>query len=127
MSAAPIICLVDDDPSVLKSLGRLLAVEGYAMLSFNSPVEFIRHAAGHPVDLAVLDFAMPGLSGLQVQDCLRGLSPGARVIMISASEDLEVGSQALAGGACAFFHKPFDHDRFLAAVRGAFAPADLAG
>lgn len=127
MSAAPIICLVDDDPSVLKSLGRLLAVEGYSMLSFSSPVEFIRHAAGHPVDLAVLDFTMPGLSGLQVQDCLRDLSPGTRVIMISATEDLEVGSQALAGGACAFFRKPFDHDQFLDAVRVALAPADLAG
>ena len=114
--AAPIICLVDDDPSVLKSLGRLLAAEGYALLSFSDPAEFIKHAASHPVPLVVVDFKMPGLTGLQVQNCLHSLSPDTRVIIISASDDPQLRASALAGGARAFFQKPFNKDEFLAAV-----------
>ncbi len=123
---APIICLVDDDPSVLKSLGRLLAGEGYALLSFRDPAEFIKHAAGHPVPLAVVDFMMPGLSGLQVQNCLHSLSPETRVIIISAAGDPQLRASALAGGARAFFPKPFDEAAFLAAVSEALIPAENA-
>ena len=122
--AAPIICLVDDDPSVLKSLGRLLAAEGYALLSFSDPAEFIKHAASHPVPLVVLDYQMPGLTGLHVQNCLHSLSPESRVIVISASEDDHIRAAALAGGARGFFHKPFDQDALLAAVREALTSAE---
>lgn len=120
---SPIICLVDDDPSVLKSLGRLLSSEGYALLSFHNPAEFIKHAATHPVPLAVVDFMMPGLTGLQVQSCLRSLSPGTRVIVISATDDLQVRSAAMTAGARAFFPKPFDEGDFLRAVQEALKAA----
>ncbi len=107
---------MDDDPSVLKSLGRLLAAEGYALLSFSESTEFIKHAAGHPVPLAVVDYRIPGLSGLQVQNCLHSLSPDTPLIMISASGDPQLRASAMAGGAHAFFHKPFNEEEFLAAV-----------
>jgi len=116
---APIICLVDDDASVLKSLGRLLTYEGYALLLFRDATEFISHAAHHPVPLVVVDYMMPGLSGLQVQECLHSLSPDTRLIMISADGDPQVRTRAMAGGACAFFHKPFDDTDFLASVGAA--------
>jgi two-component system response regulator FixJ len=122
--AAPIICLVDDDPSVLKSLHRLLASEGYAVLAFNNPAEFIRHATGHPVPLAVVDYAMPGLTGLQVQSCLHSLSPETPVIMITANTDPAVTARIRAGGARALLHKPFTNDAFLAAVRDVLGHPD---
>ena len=117
------MCVVDDDPAVLKSLGRLLGAEGFAVLTFGNPVEFIRHAADHPVRLVVVDFMMPGLSGLQVQESLRAISPETRLIMISATTDPEVDARFLDGGAIAIFHKPFDEDEFLDAVRRALAAA----
>jgi FixJ family two-component response regulator len=117
MPAAPAMCVVDDDPAVLKSLGRLLGSEGYEVITFASPAEFIKHASDHPVSLVVIDFMMPGLSGLQVQDALRMLSPDTRLIMISAATDPEIDARFLVGGAVAIFHKPFDEDEFLDAVR----------
>jgi FixJ family two-component response regulator len=123
MPAAPAMCVVDDDPAVLKSLGRLLGSEGYAVLTFTSPAEFIKHASDHPVPLVVVDFMMPGMSGLQVQDSLRILSPETRLIMISATTDSEIDARFLAGGAVAIFHKPFDEDEFLDAVRRALGVA----
>jgi FixJ family two-component response regulator len=115
--AAPIVCLVDDDPSVLKSLHRLLGSEGYAVLAFSNPAEFIRHATTHPVPLAVVDYAMPGLSGLQVQSCLQSLSPDTPVIMITANTDPAVNARIRAAGVRALLHKPFTNDAFLTAVR----------
>ncbi|MEK7949196.1 response regulator [Luteolibacter soli] len=113
----PAMCVVDDDPAVLKSLGRLLGSEGYVVRTFGNPAEFIRHACDHPVPLVVVDFMMSGLSGLQVQERLRALSPETRLIMISATTDPEIDARFLAGGAVAIFHKPFDEDEFLDAVR----------
>jgi FixJ family two-component response regulator len=123
MPAAPAMCVVDDDPAVLKSLGRLLGSEGYEVITFASPAEFIRHVSDHPVPLVVVDFMMPGLSGLQVQETLRILSPDTRLIMISAATDPEIDARFLAGGAVAIFHKPFDEDEFLDAVRRALDAA----
>lgn len=123
MSIAPDIYLLDDDPSVLKSLGRLLKAEGYAVRSFSAVVDFIEAAAKRPTPLAVLDYMMPGLTGLQVQHCLRGLSPDTRVILISGTQEAAIREQALQSGACAYLPKPFDDDTFLNAVRDALATA----
>ena len=93
LPASPIICLVDDDPSVLRSLGGLLTYEGFAVLMFRDPTDFIKHAASHPV---TLDCLMPGLSGMQVQACLRTLSPDTRVIMMSAVCDRDLRHMVMA-------------------------------
>jgi FixJ family two-component response regulator len=123
VSTAPDIYLLDDDPSALKSLGRLLTAEGYAVRSFAAVVEFIQAAAKRPAPLAVLDFMMPGLTGLQVQQCLRGFAPDTRVIMISGTHEAAVRDQALQAGARAYLPKPFDDETFLNAVRDALATA----
>ena len=123
MSPTPDIYLLDDDPSVLKSLGRLLTAEGYGVRSFSAAVDFIQSVAACPVPLAVLDYMMPGLTGLQVQHCLRGLAADTRVILISATQEAAVRDQALQAGAYAYLSKPFDDETFLNAVRDALATA----
>jgi len=119
----PIIYLLDDDPSVLRSLSRLLAAEGYASRSYSTVVEFLQAAASEPTRLAVLDYMMPGLTGLQVQECLRSFVPQTRVIIISAANLSSVREQAMRAGACACFFKPFDDATFLKAVHDALAEA----
>jgi FixJ family two-component response regulator len=114
---APVIYLLDDDSSFLRSLSRLLAAEGYVTRSFVTVVEFLQAVASQPTPLAVLDYMMPGLTGLQVQDCLRSFAPTTRVIMISAVSASTVREQALKGGAFSFISKPFDDEIFLRAVR----------
>jgi len=69
-----------------------------------------------------LDYMMPGLTGLQVQEGLRSFSPETRVIMISATQESAVREQALDAGAFAYLSKPFDDEIFIKAVRDALSP-----
>ncbi len=120
-SDAEIVCLVDDDLSVLKSIERLLASDGFSVRTFNKPKEFLTHVQAHTVPLVVLDIWMEEMSGLEVQAQLSALSPQTRVIIITGREDQTAKLAALQLGVIAFFTKPFDDDQFLNAVRGALA------
>ena len=116
-----VVCLVDDDPSVLKSIARLLASDGFSVRAFNKPKEFLTHVRAHAVALVVLDIWMEEMSGLDVQAQLSGLSPQTRVIIITGREDQTARRTAFHLGVAAFFTKPFDNDQFLNAVRRALA------
>ena len=120
-SDAEIVCLVDDDLSVLKSIQRLLASDGLSVRAFNKPKEFLAHVQDHSVPVVILDIWMEEMSGLELQARLSGLSPGTRVIIITGRDDPAAKSTALKMGVTAFFTKPFDDDQFLNAVRSALA------
>jgi FixJ family two-component response regulator len=120
-SDTQIVCLVDDDPSVLKSIARLLASDGFSVRAFNKPKEFLTHVQTHTVPLVVLDIWMEEMSGLEVQTQLSALSPSTRAIIMTGCEDPTVKLTTIQSGAIAFFTKPFDDNQFLGAVRGALA------
>ena len=120
-SDAEIVCLVDDDLSVLKSIERLLASDGLSVRGFNKPKEFLSHVQAHSVPVAILDIWVEEMSGLELRAKLSGLSPGTRVIIITGREDPAAKLTALQMGVIAFFTKPFDDDQFLKSVRGALA------
>ena len=114
---AATICLLDDEPSVLKALGRLLASEGLQTEKFSEPARLLDHARRHVVHLAVIDLHMPRMTGFEVLAVLRAMSPETRVIMMTGENYAAHRTAALEGGASAFFLKPFDDEEFLAAVR----------
>jgi FixJ family two-component response regulator len=120
-SDTEIVCLVVDDPAVLKSLERLHVPDGFSVRSFNQPKSFLAHVQAHPVSLVVLDIWMDEMSGLEVQANLSAISPGTGVIIITGRKDSAAKLTALHLGIVAFFTKPFDGDQFLNAVRGALA------
>jgi two-component system response regulator FixJ len=117
------ICLVDDDSSVLRSMQYLLASDGVKARGFNKPEEFLVHAANHPVAVVVTDVWMDGVTGLEILARMCALSPRPRVIVITARDDPAARATAMAIGPVAFFIKPFDDEKFLAAVRDALAQA----
>jgi FixJ family two-component response regulator len=116
-----IVCLVDDDLSVLKSVERLLKSDGLSVRGFNKPREFLAHLETHAVPVAILDIWMEEMTGLELQKRLSRLSPGTRVIVITGRDEPAAKQAALELGVIAFFSKPFDDDQFLNAVRGALA------
>ena len=120
-SDAEIVCLVDDDLSVLKSIERLLRSDGLSVRGFNKPTEFLSHVQAHSVPVVILDIWMEEMSGLELQARLSGLSPDTRVIVITGRDDPDAKLTATQLGVTAFFTKPFDDDQFLNAVRGALA------
>jgi two-component system response regulator FixJ len=113
------VCLVDDDPSVLKSMHYLLASEGIKVRTFSKAEDFLAHASTHDVPVVVTDIWMDQVTGLEVLARLCAISPKTRVIVITAREDLAARATAMAIGPVAFFMKPFDDEKFIAAVRDA--------
>jgi two-component system, LuxR family, response regulator FixJ len=113
------VCLVDDDPSVLKSMHYLLASEGIKVRTFSKAEDFLAHASTHSVPVVVTDIWMDEVTGLEVLARLCAISPKTRVIVITAREDLAARATAMAIGPVAFFMKPFDDEKFITAVRDA--------
>jgi FixJ family two-component response regulator len=116
------ICVVDDDPAVLKAVGRLLSSANWDTKKFSDPQEFLRYSRADRPPLAVIDLCMPAMSGLEVQSRLRETSPSTRVIIFTGNGSEVDRVAALRAGAVAFFNKPFDSDEFLAAIRAALRP-----
>jgi FixJ family two-component response regulator len=117
------ICLVDDDPSVLRSMTYLLASDGLKVRAFGNAEDFLAHAAAQRVPVVVLDVWMEKVTGLEVLARLCALSPKTRVIVITAREDLAARATAMQIGPFAYFMKPFDDEKFLTTVRDALAQA----
>ena len=119
-----VVCLLDDDPSVLKAVARLLSSAGWQVKQFSDPEMFLAYAKIHRVPVAVIDVWMPQMNGLEVQSRLHELSPSTRVIIFTGKDDPRVRLTALNGGASAFLTKPFDDEELLTAVRLALAPSE---
>jgi two-component system, LuxR family, response regulator FixJ len=123
-STPEVVCLVDDDKGVLKSIGRLLASDGLAVRAFDEPERFLAHVKAHSVSVAILDIWMEHMTGLEVQAKLAKLSPHTRVIIMTGRKDPGAEQTAVELGATAFFTKPFDDEEFLVAVRRALSIRD---
>src|SRR5881398_1786859 len=121
--SSEIVCLVDDDPMVLRSTGLLLASDGFDVCRFNNGEDFIAYVASHDVPVVVLDIWMKGMNGLQVLARLCAISPQTHVIVITGHEDAAARITAMQIGTVAFFIKPFNDEEFLEAVHRALGHA----
>jgi len=115
-TSSEIVCLVDDDPLVLRSTGLLLASEGFVVRQFDKGEDFIAYVASHEVPLVVLDIWMEEMTGLEVLARLCAMSPQTHVIVITGREDSAARITAMQIGTVAFLIKPFDDEQFLKAV-----------
>ena len=123
--SSEIVCLVDDDPLVLRSTGLLLASDGFAVRRFDNGEDFIAYVASHDVPLVVLDIWMEGMTGLEVLARLCAISRQTHVIVITGREDSAARITAMQIGTVAFLIKPFDDEQFLAVVHRALGHPDL--
>jgi FixJ family two-component response regulator len=122
MTEAPAtIFLVDDDDSVLRGLGRLLRIAGYATQPFASPAEFLARLPRDTPGCAVLDLRMPGLNGLELQHAMASNGCHLPVIFISGHGDIPASVKAVKAGAVDFLQKPFDEQQLLDAIFQALA------
>jgi FixJ family two-component response regulator len=116
----PTVFIVDDDPAVLKSLSRLLRAARLAVVTFPSPQDFLaRHDPGLPGCL-VLDVAMPGLNGLELQQALIAGGHELPIVFLTGHGDIPMSVQAMKRGAVDFLTKPVNDDDLLKAIHAAF-------
>jgi FixJ family two-component response regulator len=114
------VFLVDDDPGVLKSLTRLLRARGYEVQAFLSSEEFLSQHDSSVPGCAVVDVAMPGLDGLQLQAALSAGDQPRPVTFITGVGDIPTSVRAMQAGAVDFLTKPLnDKDLFTAITRAA--------
>ena len=118
---APTIFVVDDDTSVRKSLGRLLASAGYAVESFASAREFLASERRPRPGCLVLDVRMPDLTGLELQSILASAPHQVPIVFITGHGDIPMSVRAMKDGAVDFLPKPFDDRDLLNAIGRAVA------
>ena len=121
MSTSPLVAVVDDDPSILRALRRLLRVAGYAVETFASGEELLAWATLPTVDCLVLDVNLAGLSGFQVQERLLDLGLAIPIIFITAQDDAPTRERARRGGGARYLRKPFDDQKLIAEIQLALA------
>jgi len=114
------VFIVDDDASVRDSLSLLLSLHGYVSASFASAEDFLTALQPDWRGCLVVDVRMSGMSGLELQRCLRERAPTLPVIVITAHGDVAAARQAFLADAVDFIEKPFDGKQILDALAKAF-------
>lgn len=115
------VFIVDDDASVRDSLSLMLSLQGYATATFASGEDFLNALKPDWRGCVVADIRMPGMSGLELQERLRGRLPRLAVIVITAHGDVAAARRAFLGDAVDFIEKPFPPDEIIAAIERANA------
>jgi FixJ family two-component response regulator len=119
--AAPTVYLVDDDPDLLKALQRLLQSAGLQVAAFGSAHDFLHDHDRLAQGCLVLDLAMPGLNGLQLQRELALRASSLPIVFLTGRGDIAASVQAMKHGAADFLTKPVDDAELLAAIQQALA------
>lgn len=117
---APIVHLVDDDPSVRRALGRLLRAAGHACETWESAEAFLARPASSAPGCAIIDLRLPGASGLDLQARLTGRDEVLPLIFLTGQGDIGASVRAMKGGAVDFLTKPVEPEALLCAIAIAF-------
>ena len=120
MVKPPLVSVVDDDQSVRESLPDLLREFGFAVRAFSSAEEFLASDCVAQTRCLILDVAMPGMSGPDLQRELTLRGQEIPIVFITASRDEGVRSRVLEQGAGECLFKPFSDTALLEALNAAF-------
>ncbi len=118
-ASPPLVSVVDDDESLRESLPDLLRELGFAAEAFASAEEFLASDDVGRTRCLVLDVAMPGMSGPELQEELTRRGRAIPIVFITAQQDESTRARVLAVGAVAYLHKPFSDTALLDAVNAA--------
>lgn len=123
----PTLLLVDDEPSILSSLKRLLRNEGYRIVTAASGSEGLQVLAEQAVDVIVSDQRMPGMTGVEFLRNVRQLYPDTVRIVLSGFTELQTVTDAVNAGAIyKFLTKPWDDEQLRGHIQEAFSYGAMA-
>jgi FixJ family two-component response regulator len=121
MGKPVMVSVVDDDESVRESLPDLLRQFGYAAQAFASSEAFLASGAVSETSCLILDIAMPGMSGPDLQEELRRRRQEIPIVFITAHSDETERERLLAQGAVDCLIKPFSESALIQALDTALA------
>ena len=119
MNARSLVCVVDDDESVRESLPDLVRQFGFTARAFPSAEAFLSSAVVSETSCLLLDIAMPGMSGPDLQGELTRRGLDIPIVFITAQADETIRPPLVGGGAAAWLFKPFSDTALIAALNTA--------
>jgi FixJ family two-component response regulator len=119
MVTRPLITVVDDDESVRESLPDLLKEFGFAAQTFSSAEEFLASESLAETGCLVLDVAMPGMTGPDLQRELKRREQSIPIVFITAQRDEAIRPRLMSQGAVDCLFKPFEPTDLLQALNTA--------
>ena len=119
MDPRPLISVVDDDESVRESLPDLLREFGFEAQTFSSAEEFLASESVANTNCLLLDVAMPGMSGPDLQRVLKTRGQSIPIVFITAQRDATVRPRLIAEGAVECLFKPFEPNDLVEALNTA--------
>lgn len=114
-----LVSVVDDDASVRESLPDLLRLFGFAARAFSSAEEFLESGCINQTRCLILDIAMPGMTGPDLQQELKNRGKEIPIVFITAHEDQSIRPRLLEAGAVECVFKPFSHTALREALNAA--------
>ena len=114
--ASQMVFLIDDEPSILKALTRVIGATGFRTASFSSPQSFLEQYEPAARGCLVLDVSMPGFTGLELQQALIEKNCSLPIVFLTARGDIPTSVRAMKHGAVDFLTKPVDDNDLIAAV-----------
>lgn len=116
-----VVAIIDDEPSTLKALERLLTAFGFTTEIFTSGEAFLHRSDARDVTCIVADIQMAGISGIEMRRQLKAMGSTAPVIFMTALDSSVVRSEAMEAGYAAILQKPFPGHALIDSIRGATA------
>jgi FixJ family two-component response regulator len=116
MNVAGTVFLVDDEPELRQALLRLLRAEGLDVEAYGSAQEFLARVDDDCVGCLVLDLAMPGSNGLELQQQLAASGAKLGIVFLTGHGDIPTSVRAIKAGAVDFLTKPVRRAELLRAV-----------
>ena len=113
------VLVIDDDPSVCKTVGLLLEDHGYRARTYTDPSKALEAADEESCQIALVDLRMPKVDGIEVVSRLREIDPRMHIIVITAYPDLDSATETMRRGATDYLAKPFKQEELIAALERA--------
>lgn len=123
MTRSETVYLVDDEPELRQALTRLLKAEGLQVEGFASAAEFLARVDGGCVGCAVLDLALPGIDGLELQQRLSATGAHLGIVFLTGHGDIPASVRAIRAGALDFLTKPVKREDLIRGVLAALEHA----
>ena len=115
----PTIMIVDDEPSILKSLSGILLDEDFEVITASNGYEALKMIEEESPDLVLLDIWMPGIDGIETLKEIKKNYPHIQVVMITGHGTIETAVKATKFGAFDFIEKPLSIDKVIVAINNA--------
>lgn len=116
-----LVCVIDDDVSLLRALRRLLGAGGFQVKTFSSAEDFLECRNSRAAGCLVLDVHLGGLSGFELHERLVADGRRIPVVFITAHDDAATRERARRAGAIDYLRKPFDDDALIAGINRALS------